>query len=145
MPTTPDAAPAIPRGANVILIDGTCIFCNRLVSFILDHDHRGLFRFAHIQGDFARDAFARHGLVADIDAIYLVADAGTDAEQVLIDGAAGRRIWPRLFRLAAIMRVIPLAILNWGYRFFARHRYRWFGQYTACRVPSADERARFLA
>lgn len=34
-------------GRTVILIDGACVFCDRLRSFILDHDADGEFYFAH--------------------------------------------------------------------------------------------------
>ena len=113
----------------------TCIFrC--------DHEQR--FGFAHLQGAFAKDVLARHGLGVDTDAIYLIANANQNDEQVLIDGEAGRAIWPRLFRVAVVLRYVPLPVLNLGYRLFARVRYRLFGQYEQCRMPTAQERSRFL-
>jgi len=30
------------------------------------------------------------------------------------------------------------------YRWVARNRYRWFGKRDSCRVPSPEERERFL-
>jgi predicted DCC family thiol-disulfide oxidoreductase YuxK len=35
-------------------------------------------------------------------------------------------------------------VLNFFYRAFARNRYRLFGQYDVCRVPTLEERGRFL-
>jgi predicted DCC family thiol-disulfide oxidoreductase YuxK len=128
----------------VILVDGTCIFCNRLVRAILRLDRKGHFHFGHIQSDFAATVLARHALQPDIDAIYLVDDAGTPAERVLIDGAASRVIWPRIFPIAAAIRLVPVPLLNVFYRAFAGVRYKLFGQYSACAVPSAQERARFV-
>ncbi len=128
----------------IILVDGTCVFCNRLVERILRWDRRGRYGFAHLQGAWARRRLAAHGLVPDIDAIYLVADADTARERVLIDGAAGRVIWPSLLWLAWPMRLVPLALLNVFYRWFARRRYRLFGQADACIVPSPEHRGRFL-
>src|ERR1700723_3706758 len=52
---------SVPIGANVIFVDGHCIFCNHMVSFILAHDPRGLFHFGHLQGALARDVLRRHG------------------------------------------------------------------------------------
>ncbi|HVH46326.1 MAG TPA: DCC1-like thiol-disulfide oxidoreductase family protein [Labilithrix sp.] len=135
----------VPRGANIILIDGTCIFCNRLVAFILARDAAGLFHFAHLQGPLAQDALLRHGRdPRDVDGVYLLVDAGTPAERLLVDGAAGREIWPRLFKLAMPLRWIPIALLDVFYRVFARYRYRLFGKYDVCRLPTADERRRFV-
>jgi predicted DCC family thiol-disulfide oxidoreductase YuxK len=130
---------------DVILIDGTCIFCNRLVAFILRRDTAGRYAFAHLQSDFARGALERHGLEPDIDAIYLLHQPGAAGERLLVDGQVGREIWPRLLWFALPIRWVPLALLNLGYRAFAKIRYRLFGQYPSCHVPSEAERARFLS
>ncbi len=138
----PDAPPA---GKTVIFVDGTCVFCNRLVSFILARDREGFFYFAHLQSSFAKDARRRHGTDPDdLDGIYALVDAGLPSERLLVDGAAGRSIWPRLFRPAAALRWVPLPLLNWFYRLFAKVRFRLFGRYDACRVPTPEERARCL-
>jgi predicted DCC family thiol-disulfide oxidoreductase YuxK len=135
----------IPTGASVVFIDGECIFCNRVVSFILAHDPRGLFHFAHLQGPLAKDVLARHGRNADdIDSVYVLVGAGTANERLLWDGRAARAIWPRLFWFASVLWWIPLPILDLAYRAFAKRRYRLFGKYDACHVPTATERGRFL-
>jgi len=136
---------AIPLGANVVFIDGECIFCNRVVSFILAHDAKGFFRFARLQGDLAKSTLGRHGRNADdVDSVYVLLDAGTPNEQLLWDGRASRAIWPRLFWFAAWLRWIPLPILDFGYQAFAKRRYRLFGKYDTCHVPTPAERGRFL-
>ncbi len=129
---------------TLILVDGTCIFCDRLVSQILRLDKHGLFRFTHLQGERARALLARHGLALDIDTIYAVSDYGGANERVHVDGAAGRLIWPRLFWFAWLLYLVPLFLLNLQYRLFAKVRYRIFGQADACIVPSPEERLRFL-
>ena len=138
--------PTSSTGRNIVFIDGTCVFCNRLVQFILKHDQAGLFHFAQLQGDFARATFQKvPGTTLDIDTIYLLYAAGTPDERLLLDGEAGREIWPRLFWFAAIMRWIPLPLLNAYYRLFARYRYRIFGQYDSCHLPTPEQRVRFLS
>jgi predicted DCC family thiol-disulfide oxidoreductase YuxK len=132
-------------GKTVIFVDGTCVFCNRLVSFILRRDRQGLFYFSALQSPFARDARRRHGHDPDdLDGIYALLNAGLATERLLVDGAAGREIWPRLFRIAAVLRWVPLPVLNPFYRLFARVRFRIFGRYDACRIPTAEERARCI-
>jgi predicted DCC family thiol-disulfide oxidoreductase YuxK len=129
----------------VIVVDGTCVFCNRLVSFILSRDPAGLFHFTHVQSDFARRTLARHGVEPNADVLYLIDAPGTSDERILLDGAAGRAIWPRLYRIAVVLRWLPLPILNFGYRLFARMRFRLFGRYDACIVPAGAQRGRFMA
>ena len=129
----------------LILVDGTCVFCTGLVSRILRHPRGAGFRFAHLQSQTAQQLLARHGLRPDIDTIYAVTDHGEPSERVWLDGEAGRRIWPRLYPVAAVLRWVPLALLNLQYRLFARIRYRLFGQAKGCIVPTEQERRRFLA
>ncbi|HTI51005.1 MAG TPA: DCC1-like thiol-disulfide oxidoreductase family protein, partial [Planctomycetaceae bacterium] len=43
-----------------------------------------------------------------------------------------------------LLRMVPRPIRNWGYDLVARHRYKWFGRKQSCRLPTADERSRFL-
>jgi predicted DCC family thiol-disulfide oxidoreductase YuxK len=44
-----------------------------------------------------------------------------------------------------MLRVFPAFLTDLGYRVVASLRYRIWGQLDACRLPSPDERARFLA
>ena len=135
----------VPAGANVIFIDGECVFCNRVVSFILAHDPGGLFHFAQLQGALAKDVLARYGRnTSDIDSIYVLTAAGTPEERLSRDGLAAREIWPRLFWFARVLRWIPLPLLDFGYQVFAKRRYQLFGKYDVCHVPTPAERARFL-
>lgn len=135
-----------PEGRHIVLVDGVCVFCNRLVSSIIRWDRTQTFHFAHIQSSFGRALLERHGRDPnDVDPIYLLANEGTPHEVLLIDGEAGREIWPRLFKGAALARLVPLGLLNLQYKLFAKVRYRLIGRYEQCHVPTASERARYLA
>ena len=80
----------------------------------------------------------------DVDSIYVLVGAGTADEHLYWHGRAARAIWPRLFFFARILAWVPLPVLDFFYRAFAKRRYRLFGRYDACHVPSKEERARFL-
>jgi predicted DCC family thiol-disulfide oxidoreductase YuxK len=49
-----------------------------------------------------------------------------------------------LWWLLSLARFIPRGIRNPVYRLIAHNRYRWFGKRQTCRIPTAEERARFL-
>jgi predicted DCC family thiol-disulfide oxidoreductase YuxK len=49
-------------------------------------------------------------------------------------------IWPVLYALM----VIPRPIRDTCYDFVARHRYRWMGKSTVCRMPTPADRERFV-
>jgi len=138
--------PTEALGKSIILVDGLCVCCNRLVATIARHDKAGRFFSVHIQTPLAQAILTRNQHDPDdIDTIYLVTDAGTERERLHLDGTAGRLIWPALFRIAVVLRFVPLALLNLQYRIFARIRYRLFGASDACIVPSAELRARVLS
>jgi predicted DCC family thiol-disulfide oxidoreductase YuxK len=48
------------------------------------------------------------------------------------------------WRLIAVLYVFPRPVRDFVYRIVARHRYRWFGRRDACRLPTPEERDRFL-
>ncbi len=49
-----------------------------------------------------------------------------------------------VWRIAAIMRVVPRSLRDAVYAWVSRNRYRWFGKRDACRLPTPQERERFL-
>jgi len=46
----------------IVLYDGVCGLCNRLVQFILNRDTSDRFRFASLQSDFAQQLMTKHGV-----------------------------------------------------------------------------------
>ncbi|MNF18768.1 hypothetical protein D3C80_2230600 [compost metagenome] len=48
------------------------------------------------------------------------------------------------WRLLAWLRVIPRPVRDWCYDRIALNRYRLFGRYDSCLLPSADHARRFL-
>jgi len=48
------------------------------------------------------------------------------------------------WRALRIFRFLPRPIRDWAYGVLARNRYRWFGRYDTCMVPSANIRDRFI-
>ncbi len=133
----------------VLLYDGVCGLCNRLVQFSLRHDARRQLRFAPLQSDFAGTILRRHGRDAgDLDTVYLVEKCGDPSEQLLnrSDAVIGLlRILGGGWRLTvAISRLVPRSLRDWIYGTIARNRYRMFGKNDSCFLPPADYRDRFL-
>src|ERR1041385_7164019 len=139
----------------VVLFDGVCNFCDASVNFIIDHDKAGYFKFAPLQSDEGRRLANEYGFESEtakqddstsdlipIDSIILVEDGkayihSTGALRVL------RRLgWP--WSWAYAFMIVPRTIRDWGYRLFARYRYRLFGRKEQCMIPTPEVRARFL-
>ena len=132
----------------IFLYDGVCGLCNRGVQFILRHDRKGDFRFASLQSEFAQRALARHRLnAADLDTVYVVVNGDGD-ETILARSDAVLFVMREIGGIwragAALLGWLPRRLRDWGYAVVARNRYRAFGRYERCPVPSEDVRARFL-
>ena len=131
----------------VLLYDGLCGFCDGTVQFILKHDRRGTLRFATLQGDFARDVIARHPELEGVDSLVLVErdSSGTEHVHVRSDGALHvARYLGGAWHLARSVAIVPRFLRDLAYDGFARIRYRVFGRYNACPIPSPEQRARFI-
>jgi predicted DCC family thiol-disulfide oxidoreductase YuxK len=128
----------------IIFFDGVCGLCDRLVQFVLGRDRRRLFRFAALQSPFAATTLRRFGKdPTDLDTMYVLDGEG----QLRRKGRAILFVlrtlgWP--WRALTIAALLPTVVLDWFYDRVAKTRYRIFGKLEACRLPSAEERSRFL-
>jgi predicted DCC family thiol-disulfide oxidoreductase YuxK len=141
--------------APVILFDGTCNFCDGAVHFVIDRERGSALKFAALQSEAGtalldRSTTAeeakqlREGITGDGDPDSV---AFVQSGRVYTHSTAALRItrylrWPWSW-LAAFL-IVPRPIRDAVYRWFARHRYAWFGKADACRVPTPELRARFL-
>jgi len=134
----------------IVFYDGLCGFCDRTVQFILQHDRNNRFRYAALQGDLAQEKLPRHGKnPADLNTLYLMVGADTKGERVLQKSDAAVRIGRELggmFKIwATLVGVLPRPLRDWGYDRVAKARYRIFGKLDACRIPAAEDRAKFIS
>jgi predicted DCC family thiol-disulfide oxidoreductase YuxK len=142
--------PLMPPSANpVLLYDGVCGLCNRLVRFTLKHDHQDLFQFASLQGPTASRILERHGAsAADLDTFFVVTDFQQPGERLLARSDAAVFVLQELGRkwqtLGAIFRTLPRPLRDIAYNLVARNRYRIFGKLDACPVPDPRHRHKFL-
>ena len=133
----------------IVLYDGVCGLCNRLVQFLLKHDKHGRLRFAALQSDFADKVLRRHGIDAkDLDTVHIVENYDQPGERVLQRSdavlRAGRELGGFWGASSSIARVVPRPLRNLVYRFVATNRYRVFGKYDTCMLPEPNQRSRFL-
>ena len=128
---------------KIILFDGVCNFCNSSVNFIIDKDSRDVFRFASLQSDFGQKCLKGINLPVDsFSTLILVSDG-----KYFTRSSAALRIAAKLsfpYNLSIAFIVVPPFIRNIFYNIIARNRYKWFGRKEVCRIPSAEERAKFI-
>lgn len=138
--------PEPARAGDIVLYDGLCGLCSRVVRFIARHDRRGRFRFAPLDSDVARALLAATTtrLPAMLpDSVILVDASGA----VLVESDAALRIAAGLdgpVRFLARLRIVPRPLRDAVYRLVARTRYRIFGRHDTCEIPAPWLRERFL-
>ena len=132
---------------RLVLYDGICGICNRLVQRLLAADPDGRLHFAPLQGTTAAALRRRHPEIPnDIDTILYVETTDTD-ECVSLRSEAIFRIYATLemkSRLTWWLRLLPRLWTDIGYRLFGHVRYRLFGKLDTCSIPPHEQRDRFL-
>lgn len=137
-----------PIGKTLVLYDGVCGLCSRFVRLLLRFDQRDRFRYAALQSEVAAGILRKHGLdPAELSTVVLVTDFGLPVEKAhtRFDGVlAAARGLGGIWTLGLAAKVLPRAVRNWIYDVVARNRYRWFGRYETCPVPSVEQRVKFV-
>ena len=133
----------------IILYDGVCGLCNRLNQFVLRRDPDAIFRFASLQSPFAARILARYGAnVHDLDTVYVVVNFELPDLHLLPRSEAIIFVLKQLGGvwkvLGLVLQLLPRPLRNAAYHFVARNRYRIFGRFETCMLPSPENRNRFL-
>jgi predicted DCC family thiol-disulfide oxidoreductase YuxK len=132
---------------HLVLFDGVCGFCDGAVNWLMDRDSRARLRFAPLQGAVAAELRARHPEIPEDIDTFVYVEVRDGAEVVYLRSRAIIEACSQLARPPAWLRwlrLVPRPLADLGYRLFASQRYRLFGKRDACRIPSAEERSRFL-
>lgn len=126
---------------HVIFFDGQCGLCNGFVNFILKIDQSHLFLFSPLQSDFAIQTLPQE-LTTDLKTIVVLIN-GTTFKKAQAVFAIFQEIGG-FWKILSIMKYLPSSLLNMGYDLVAENRYSLFGKKETCRIPSPEERKRFL-
>lgn len=127
---------------SVLLFDGVCNLCNSSVDFIIRNERNNDLKFASLQSEYGQTLLNSFKMEDVPDSLVFY-----DGEQVFFKSEAAWKIskyLKRPYRWLGVLNVFPLTLRNWAYDWIAKNRYRWFGKKDTCRLPSDDERVRFL-
>jgi predicted DCC family thiol-disulfide oxidoreductase YuxK len=126
----------------VVLFDGVCNFCNRMVNFAIRNDKRARLKFAPLQSKAGKTLIKEFNISPMADTIVFI-----EKGKAYTYANASIRIckyldWPAKILYAFI--IIPSFISQPFYKWIARNRYKWFGKKENCMVPTPDMRERFI-
>ena len=126
---------------NIIYFDGVCGLCNGFVDFIMKIDREGKFKFSPLQSEFAQARLLPKytqdlkSVVVEIDGeIYEKSDAVFRVFELLGGG----------WKLLSKLKILPSSLRNTGYDLVAEMRYKIFGKKDTCRLPTPEEKERFI-
>lgn len=129
---------------RLVLFDGECNLCDRLVQFTITRDRRGVIRYAALQSDAGQKLLREHSLSdTDMDTFVFI----EDGKAYVRSGAALRLVrhfggwWPAL----SVLLAVPRPLRDFLYRIVAQNRYRWFGKKPQCMLMKPEYRDRFLS
>lgn len=134
----------------VLLYDGECGLCNRVVRLLLRFDRGGRLRYAPLQSPPAQQFLAARGLpTRDFESLVFVADwTHPDASAFLLRTAgaiASLRVCGGFGRgLAAAIAIVPAPARDAVYRFVGHTRYRWFGPWRPRPLARPEWATRFV-
>ena len=134
----------IPENKHIILFDGVCNFCNSTVNKVIEHDKKNLYVFASLQSDIGQEILQHIGVDKNTDSIVLYQPGEayyikSDAVLQIASNLSGKYYW------LSLLRVFPKFLRDFGYAYFAKNRYKWFGKQDACTIPTPELKAKFLS
>lgn len=142
------ADPKVPQFDDhhpIMVFDGYCGLCSGFVDFAFRKNPHGDLRFLAAQSELGEALFVHYELKigeTDFDTMLLIQDGYLYTKM----DAAIRMIsdfgWP--WKLIKIAKILPRFLSDALYNLIARNRIRWFGARATCRLPTEQEKARFL-
>ena len=134
----------LPKDKKIILFDGICNLCDTSVKLIIKHDKNDVFRFASLQSNIGQEIINHIGVdISKIDSIILY-EPGI---AYFYKAQAAIRIANELggvYHFLSLFSILPNSILNFGYDYIAKNRYKWYGKKEQCLIPTTEQKAKFL-
>lgn len=136
-------APGVSADDRVVLFDGVCRLCSAWANFLIRFDRKHQFKLATVQSREGQAILQWYGFPTDYYETMLLVDGA----KIYTKSSAFFRVMRRLpwpWPLLCVGWFVPSFIRDWLYDRVALNRYRLFGRYDVCVVPSKDHKARFL-
>ncbi len=109
----------------------------------MKRDKHDLFRFTALQSDTGVELQRKFNIDPnDLSSFILI-----EGNRFYRKTTAALRVGKYLgfpWNLGYIFIIIPPFIRDIAYNIIARYRYKWFGKKETCRVPTPEEKAKFL-
>tara|TARA_Y100000590_G_scaffold323369_1_gene366483 strand:+ start:210632 stop:211027 length:396 start_codon:yes stop_codon:yes gene_type:complete len=126
----------------ILFFDGVCSLCNGFIDFLFRWDEKEQFTVASLQGNTAQEKLPVE-YTRDLDTFVLYIDGEIYVRSTAVLMVIKKLPFPWNF-LGYIGMIFPKVIRDFVYKRIANNRYLMFGKKDSCRLPTPEERARFL-
>ena len=128
---------------HIILFDGVCNFCNFWVNFTLNRDKNDIYKFAAMQSEIGQKLLQEYKLnVSDFDTFVLIVNDKHFTKSTAALKIARKLNYP--VKVLYYFIFIPKFLRDLIYSLIAINRYKIFGKRDICRIPTDDEKKKFL-
>ena len=128
---------------KVILFDGVCNFCSFWVNFVIKRDKNDIFRFAALQSETGEKYLKKFRLnITDPDTFVLI-----EGKEYFIKSTAALKVAWELkswLKISYPLIFLPISFRDFLYDLIAKNRYKIFGKKDVCRIPTAEEKMKFI-
>ncbi|SIO13420.1 thiol-disulfide oxidoreductase DCC family protein [Algoriphagus halophilus] len=128
---------------SIIFFDGVCNLCNTSIDFVIQRDKKDHFLVGALQDETSKRILERF----EVDKNYLDSIVLLESDQIYYKSTAALKIaknlsglWPLLHPLV----ILPESFRDFIYDWIGNNRYKWFGKKSTCRLPTKEERQKFL-
>lgn len=129
---------------SIILFDGVCTLCNASIDFVMKRDPKNRFLVGALQESVSKKVLSDF----QVDPAYLDSLVLVEHGKIYFRSTAALRIAKGLgglWSLLYIFIILPTFLRDPVYDWIGKNRYRWFGKKSTCRMPTAEERKKFLS
>ncbi len=125
----------------ILFFDGVCGLCNGFIDFLFAEDQGQVYKVAALQGETAKEKL-NPSRIDDLNTLVVL-----EGDKELQKSEAVLSILYHIggiWRLLSYSRILPLGLRDFVYDQVASNRYSFFGKKETCRLPTPDERSRFM-
>ena len=116
---------------HILLYDGVCNLCSRLVNFIIKRDKKAKFLFVSLQSASGQSLLKKFGLPTDdFDSVVYIKN-----DKYFLKSSAILHILKEMggiWKLFFIFIIVPNFIRDFIYKIIAKTRYKIFGRNDSC-------------
>ena len=132
----------------IVLFDGYCALCNDSIRFILRHESEVKLRFAPLQTVIGNHFQKKLEKNIKINSIIVIEFINQKEWKFYLRSDATILLAKYLkfpWRLLRYIKFIPKYLRDVSYDFVANNRYRIWGKYDSCRIPTEVDSRRFIS